>query len=374
MHRYLLFDSGCTICAQLARMVEQEAAGWLAARSLRDQEMQALLTEAKPGWRWEPTLLEVEGGRARVYTGVGMRARLGIKLGPRRAFAVARLLRQYTQPAAARSHGPSRGNFLKGAVAATSGLFLAGMGLQSGKALAARGGSASTQPQVVPLSGPEADRYIRSALASPQYARGRTKLANSYAGVLTATESAAYAVAYPALNHVGVHIPLKGGAGYSTFTAIFDSVSQQIDDTLAAFFTNDSGGDIVAHIERNERPVLDAVLTPAGAILSGSTYDASGKATPLPATTHTNAVSHNSIVANAVRHDCICCLNNCLLAQGVAQWVVIAVTAVCTAVCVGSLGLGCIICLGTITGISGNVAGYCVHQCNTGHPWGGCVC
>ena len=35
MQRYLLFDSGCSKCTEIAREVEQATHGWLEARSLR---------------------------------------------------------------------------------------------------------------------------------------------------------------------------------------------------------------------------------------------------------------------------------------------------------------------------------------------------
>lgn len=49
MKRYLLFDSGCSLCSKLARNIERIAEGWLVAHSLNDRSMQALLKEAKPG-------------------------------------------------------------------------------------------------------------------------------------------------------------------------------------------------------------------------------------------------------------------------------------------------------------------------------------
>ncbi len=48
MPRYLLFDSGCSKCMEIARDVEQATQGWLEARSLRDPGMQSLLAQARP--------------------------------------------------------------------------------------------------------------------------------------------------------------------------------------------------------------------------------------------------------------------------------------------------------------------------------------
>lgn len=92
MPRYLLFDSGCASCTRLAQAIEREAGGWVRARSLRDAEIQALLGRARPGWTWEPTLLEVAGERVRVWTGFALRVRLVLGLGITRAWRIARLV------------------------------------------------------------------------------------------------------------------------------------------------------------------------------------------------------------------------------------------------------------------------------------------
>lgn len=52
MHRYLLFDSGCAQCTELAQAVAQATHGGLEARSLRDPAMQRLLAQARPYWCW----------------------------------------------------------------------------------------------------------------------------------------------------------------------------------------------------------------------------------------------------------------------------------------------------------------------------------
>ncbi|GBD08622.1 hypothetical protein HRbin22_00863 [Candidatus Thermoflexus japonica] len=75
-NRWLLYDGGCVVCAALAREVEALSAGRLGVRSLREPEIQALLDRIRPGWRWEPMLLEVEGERVQVFTGLTMRAHL----------------------------------------------------------------------------------------------------------------------------------------------------------------------------------------------------------------------------------------------------------------------------------------------------------
>jgi hypothetical protein len=60
--------------------------------------MRELLDTARPGWTWEPMLVEVRGERVRVYTGLKMRSRLVTGLGPRRAVRVAQLVEQALAP------------------------------------------------------------------------------------------------------------------------------------------------------------------------------------------------------------------------------------------------------------------------------------
>ena len=114
MPRYLLFDSGCSICAELAQAVEQATHGGLEARSLRDPAMQRLLAQARPHWRWQPTLLEVEGERVRAFTGLALGLRLMGVLGPRRAMSLAKLVGRFSAPpASAEPANPGRRHFLR---------------------------------------------------------------------------------------------------------------------------------------------------------------------------------------------------------------------------------------------------------------------
>lgn len=95
MNRYLLFDSGCSLCTEIARRVEEASNGWLEARSLRDPEMQSLLDRAKPDWRWEPTLVEVNGDNVHVYQGLKMRLHFLRILGIRRTLLLMKAMYGY---------------------------------------------------------------------------------------------------------------------------------------------------------------------------------------------------------------------------------------------------------------------------------------
>ncbi len=98
MKRYLLFDSDCSRCSRLAAGIARQSDGRLSVRSLRDPQMQDALTRGRPGWRREPTLLEIEGSKTYVFTGLTLRAQLLMVLGPRRAWRVAQLVARERTP------------------------------------------------------------------------------------------------------------------------------------------------------------------------------------------------------------------------------------------------------------------------------------
>ena len=120
MERYLLFDSGCGTCSQVAQKVEREAEGWLLARSLHSSEMQKLLDEAKPNWQWQPTLLEINDDKASAFTGIALTAKIVSGLGLRSAWRIAQMINQDFKE----NQHQGRRNFLR-----YGGVFLASLPL-----------------------------------------------------------------------------------------------------------------------------------------------------------------------------------------------------------------------------------------------------
>jgi hypothetical protein len=57
-------------------------------------------------------------------------------------------------------------------------------------------------------------------------------------------------------------------------------------------------------------------------------------------------------------------LNACLAAQGIPAWVVASLSLICGAVCVGTAGVGCVLCLAAASGFAGGVIGACVNAAN----------
>lgn len=170
-----MFDSGCQICSDLAEEVEREADGFLRVRSLRDSDIQDLLSKVRPEWRWEPTLLIVDGDRVRAATGTGLAVRLAVGVGPRRAARIARLVQRALVPAD--ETGVGRRSFLR--TAGASVVALTGLALLPKTATAAPAEDAGA----VLLSGAEQDRIIGAARAVDRVqAVERSLIANGYVG------------------------------------------------------------------------------------------------------------------------------------------------------------------------------------------------
>ncbi|HLP23009.1 MAG TPA: hypothetical protein VK139_03080 [Microbacteriaceae bacterium] len=55
-------------------------------------------------------------------------------------------------------------------------------------------------------------------------------------------------------------------------------------------------------------------------------------------------------------------VNECLLNQGISQWLIAAVGVACSLLCTATLGMGCVACIAAFGGILGTTAGTCVAQ------------
>ena len=99
--------------------MEAFSGGRLRVRSLRDPEVQALLDRARPGWQWEPMLVEIEGEWVRIFAGLSLRARLVQVLGPVRALRLAQVVARHGGPVLGVDWG--RRDFLRRTTGALAG-------------------------------------------------------------------------------------------------------------------------------------------------------------------------------------------------------------------------------------------------------------
>lgn len=125
MERYLLFDSGCSRCTKIAHAIEQEVDGPFTVRSLWDPHIQELLNQANPDWQWQPTLLEVSDDKVRAHSGLPMGIRLVMKLGPRQALRLVKLVHRFSvSRAGVGPADPGRRHFLRRSGSAFAALAL----------------------------------------------------------------------------------------------------------------------------------------------------------------------------------------------------------------------------------------------------------
>jgi methylamine dehydrogenase accessory protein MauD len=98
MQRYILYDSGCAQCDDLAAKLEQASGGTLLGMSLYDREAKKWLDRARPNWKFEPTLLQVDGDQVHAYTGMSMRAHMLTFLNPLQLLKIVRVVQQAGVP------------------------------------------------------------------------------------------------------------------------------------------------------------------------------------------------------------------------------------------------------------------------------------
>lgn len=108
---YLLFDSSCSLCSDLAGDVERASGGTLLTKSLYAPDAIELLKQARPNYKFEPTLVQVKGKRVRAYTGMAMRAQMVTFLNPLQLLKIARIVQGAGVPlfGSFEAHEPSEG-------------------------------------------------------------------------------------------------------------------------------------------------------------------------------------------------------------------------------------------------------------------------
>ena len=116
------FDAGCMTCSELARRIEERVGDEVEVRSLNDPMMEHWRREAfGDDAPWAPTLIELDGGPVKAWTGMRMGARLSRALGLVPTWRIMQVLGaanadlELADSAAIRAvSGLSRGQFLKG--------------------------------------------------------------------------------------------------------------------------------------------------------------------------------------------------------------------------------------------------------------------
>jgi hypothetical protein len=93
MQRYLVIDTKCSLCIELARATCNETKEWIdGVFSLRDSTAREMLSAGGHADLWQPALVEIESHKTRVYAGLRLRWRLLLALGPARTWRLGRSL------------------------------------------------------------------------------------------------------------------------------------------------------------------------------------------------------------------------------------------------------------------------------------------
>lgn len=121
------FDGNCDTCSRLAEQVAGLSGGVLTVRSLRSPEVRrwrerALGLDAP----WAPTLIAVEGGEVRAWTGAALALRLGRLLGPRRLWQVVGIIGELVDSPISPTSPERRRILRRGITGATAAVALLG--------------------------------------------------------------------------------------------------------------------------------------------------------------------------------------------------------------------------------------------------------
>lgn len=248
-----------------------------------------------------------------------------------------------------------RGLLKKGSLAAGMISFASALGLTPfSPAQAAVDQQSQSNIKIKNLARKEATVYFQATLNSLHYQQFRREIGQQYAGIFTIDEQqfTAMTVSTAQQTTIIVHIPIRGGAEYSFFSAFFHQSSPVIVSAMWGLFTFTSNNDIHALVTRDETTLFEGNLTPDGVIKQGTTTYPDGTRTVTGAST-----SEAIIQANFWS-----CLGECLAAQGVPAWIVAILSIICGIACT-VLPPTCINCLILQLGVVGSVVSYCVGKC-----------
>ena len=353
MKRYLLFDSGCCQCSKIAKAIEQEAGGKLTIRSLRDPAVKELLDRERPGWKWEPMLVEEKDDQVRVYADGAMSRRLLVVLGPRRAWKILGFVTNLENPTESPSADQGRRGFLRLAGAAAIGavaLMLPGVSSAEGGPI----------PSI-----PKPQSFLRYRLPTPEEQRrfrekahDSKKFTNFVENEVSKLDQLTPGGETPRVfivnGRIIVQYAIVGGAGYSGYEVHFDENSGRLIETRSALLVYDEDRNVVAKFFINDNLRLDAVFTDEGKLLRGQAFDDNGK--------EIDIATLQGVTAQAVTMDWGC-VNSCLSSLGLPSWLLGVLAVICAAVCIASAGWGCYLCIAGAGYGFYLEAYYCVDQC-----------
>jgi predicted DCC family thiol-disulfide oxidoreductase YuxK len=352
--RYLLFDSGCSVCTRLAEDIERASDGWLAARSLRDPDVKTLLDAAQPGWRWEPTLLEVTDGRPRVFTGIAMRARMALGLGPRRAWRVLQVMQRVIVPQSVHAPVPTaRRRFLQRTGTFAGLLFIPRLNKnhltpQSGTALRI-------------LSADEIAPLMPLITSSQSYRHFLAQLGK------TALPDQPFALGQGSTVYATIPLTIDDQKERGFFSAALQIASTGIASMreAVALYRQDISQGRKVRLWLNSQLVSEAIFDYQGTIVEGwvikeqQRVDVTGQNLVAQGRIQSDTILQQ-LISNSTAQDCYGdCSNRCSVPNDIAG----AAALLCAAACVASLGAACIACATLAAGVYAYNVACCLYKC-----------
>lgn len=369
MQRYLLFDGGCTACTRVALQVEQLSNGWMRARSLSDPTMKVFLTKGRPNWKWEPTLIEIDGQNVTVFTGLPMSIRILAALGPRRAWQIAQHVREAEHvQSASRPFTSERRTFLKRMSLAIGAGLVPALGLPTPSLAAAS--VSSFRWERLPQA--EAQAVVAAARISPLYQSFVSQLTQPFSigsGAIIAGHGA----------HAFVAMPVTTGSKLngSAFVALVDRAQRNVQQTLA-WTIEDRGNQHHARVKLNGQVIVDATFDDTGTVVTGWVRGNNGEQQSIAGQ---NRVRDGQRALDELRRSTaqrgpgvgtqqssFDCLNACLSNAGLPLYLLALIATICAIACAITVGFGCFACLSGLLGGLLGVGLRCLVNCGYAVP------
>lgn len=168
-----------------------------------------------------------------------------------------------------------------------------------------------------------------------------------------------------------VRIPINDNTGYqySSYTVFFDKDRQQKESVLFKF--NKVEGGIYQFFAKTSDSTVTANISEDGKILNAEKIDSSGVGQDLSKILeYKNQEADASgfaasvfTVKTAVAAGFWSCFNSCLAGMGVPAWAIAALSVACSAICIGTAGTACLLCLKAAEVVLVGTVTYCFGQC-----------
>lgn len=168
-----------------------------------------------------------------------------------------------------------------------------------------------------------------------------------------------------------VRVPIKDNTGYnySAYAVFFDKEKNNPESIL--FHFNKSENDLYHFTAITKSSKLEADIKENGEIVNGTSIDSSGVSQDLKSILEAKKQAANTpdliskifTIKTALADGFWSCMNSCLAGLGVPSWIIAALGVACAAVCVGTAGTACLLCLKAAQVVLTAEITYCFGQC-----------